>query len=683
MHRNSSLVSYLLTFLFLLLTPHYLLANSSADEANVKRMLGLLDYIATDYSEAVRDGKVVSEAEFKEMSDFAATVQAKLPELQTLNKSALQNLQKDIQSLKFEIAKKGDISSVRQYIKNAKTVLYTNYKLDLYPKFALDLSNAASLYQNNCASCHGASAHGDGPLSVKMEPPPRDFHEAGVLDHSSPFKFFNLMNIGVSETAMRSYESDMTLEQRWNLAFYLSAARQFEKTNDLLSDPENKDLLARFAKDESINLELLATKTDGELLSWAQEKGYAKDEKSSSLSLYYLRAMAPYRNAETAVVASVAKGENQNAENVLAIDATLAEIAQAKSNFSKKMFIEAEGKLIDAYLNQFEKTEVSLTLLDKTLVQRVEGLFIEARKHARAKDEVQFQSAISELEKTLNVVKTLFSKPEQEKSEISVWSGEFFSSFIIILREGFEAFLIIAAILALLRNIDARHLNKWIHAGWIMAVIAGFLTFIVTNYLIEISGAAKEVVEGISTAVAAVVLFYVSFWLLSNSEKKSWEKLIRNSATDSVNNGKVSMLFFLAFIAVYREAAETVLFYQALVNSASFLFSGIVMGLIVGTLVLAVICFLFYYYGLKLPMKKFFLATSTIMIVLSIILSGKAINEIIEAGYLKGTVVGSLPRVELIGFYPVWESLLVQGILVAFALTYYIVIVSRAKTAAN
>jgi high-affinity iron transporter len=357
----------------------------------------------------------------------------------------------------------------------------------------------------------------------------------------------------------------------------------------------------------------------------------------------------------------------------LAIDRTSALVKESAVLVAKGSLVEAKSLLLDAYLVGFEPAEKSLRAFDASAVSTVEQRFVELRAAYQAgNSEADRSAALGRLFSALDSARAQAVRMEsgqQKKSGSN--SADFFASFLIIFREGFEAFLIIAALLAALRNMGMAGASKWIHAGWGSAVVLGVATFFVLNHLVKLSGMQQELVEAVATGLAALVLFYVGFWLLSQAERGKWDKFIRGNAQAAVSSGKVWTLAGLAFIAVYREAAETVLFYNALstgANSQMAVFAGFG----AGTAVLTVICLAIHRHGLRMPLRKFFLSTSTLMVGLSVILAGKAVAELIESGAMEPLRLTFMPTFDILGIYPYVQTLGAQAVFLGIAGGFYL-----------
>ena len=181
--------------------------------------------------------------------------------------------------------------------------------------------------------------------------------------------------------------------------------------------------------------------------------------------------------------------------------------------------------------------------------------------------------------------------------------SNFISGFTIIVREGLEAFLVIITLLSILKNIGIQRACRWVHAGWFSALIAGGISFFIFEKIIILSGAQKETIEALCTGVAAILLFYTGFWLLSHQEKRSWDLLLKSKTIKAIKRKNLWTLFFMSFIAVYREAAETILFYSALYNSSSDNWA-ITSGTILGLIFLCGLAFVMLRWQIRMPIKQ-------------------------------------------------------------------------------
>jgi high-affinity iron transporter len=246
----------------------------------------------------------------------------------------------------------------------------------------------------------------------------------------------------------------------------------------------------------------------------------------------------------------------------------------------------------------------------------------------------------------------------------------FFQSFMLLVREGLEAILIVGALLAFLAKTGATHRKRDIHVGVGAAVLASLFTAVLLETVFQVTPARRELLEGGVMLTASVVLFYVSYWLLSKIEVARWNQFVRSRVQDAVTSGSALALGAAAFLAVYREGFETVLFYKALVLSgpAGSTFAPVTAGIGLGSLVLVAVYYGINRFGVRLPLKPFFAATGLFLYYMAFLFAGRGIAEMQEGGVIGTTVLPWAPRIPALGIYPTLESLLVQGILAVLLL---------------
>src|SRR5207253_2457755 len=243
----------------------------------------------------------------------------------------------------------------------------------------------------------------------------------------------------------------------------------------------------------------------------------------------------------------------------------------------------------------------------------------------------------------------------------------FFQSFLIILREGFEAILVIGAVVAFLIKMGHRERLHSIWVGLGLGGVASLATAVVLKTLLAAMPASREIVEAVTMLTAVVVLFSVSYWLISKVEAAKWQKFIREKVTSALEHGGGKALALVAFLAVYREGAETALFYQALFNEGPNVVLPISLGIVVGFAALAIIFTLFYRFGVRIPLRSFFSVTSVLLYYMAFVFMGKGVRELQEGNAMSASFI-HFPTVDWLGLYPTWETLLAQlALLVLFA----------------
>lgn len=257
--------------------------------------------------------------------------------------------------------------------------------------------------------------------------------------------------------------------------------------------------------------------------------------------------------------------------------------------------------------------------------------------------------------------------------------GTFAACFGIILREGLEAILVVGAIIAYLVKKGHKNKLKYVYAGCILAVGASFFSAWLLEQLKLANSANQEIIEGVTALIAVVVLFYVSNWMVSKAEAEAWNKYIEGQVETSAEKGSVFTLGFTAFLAVYREGAEVILFYQPLLDddeSMKMMWGGFA----VGCVVLAVVFIAIRFLSVKLPLRPFFLGTSILMFIMSVSFLGSGIKELIEGDVITMTTSDTLTNLipsndffDVLGIYPCWQTLIPQLILITLTIGIFVI----------
>ena len=244
----------------------------------------------------------------------------------------------------------------------------------------------------------------------------------------------------------------------------------------------------------------------------------------------------------------------------------------------------------------------------------------------------------------------------------------FVQSFIILLREGLEAILIVGALMTFLSKMGAGHRKRDIHIGVGAAVGASLLTAVALETIFVLSPAHREALEGGTMVLATAVLFYVSYWLLSKMEVVKWNHFVKSKVQDALDSGSALALASAAFLAVYREGFETVLFYKALFVAGAGGTMPVLAGIVAGSVVLVGVYVAINRFGVRLPLKPFFAITSAFLYYMAFVFAGKGIAELQEGDLIGTTILSWAPRVPALGIYPTAESLGAQAVLVVLAI---------------
>ena len=356
--------------------------------------------------------------------------------------------------------------------------------------------------------------------------------------------------------------------------------------------------------------------------------------------------------------------KNQNWRGVS--ENLLARIQQAIALYESGQKTEATQIVQDTYFDVFEasgmemalgaRSEVSKRAIEERFTQLVAGF-----RQAKSIESIREIAAF--LEADLAGVITLLSVEKRSPRSL------FGYSLLIILREGIEAILIVSAIIAYLLKAGHQDKLKTIYHACISALVLSVLTAILLKWVFDVSAKSQEILEGATMLLAAGVLFFVSYWLISKAESQKWVTYIKGKIGDSLVKGSLKALWFTAFLAVYREGAETVLFYKALTVEANLESMGAIMaGFILGCGMLTIVYFLMRYGILKLPVHLFFAVTGGLLYYMSFVFVGQGVMELIEGGVVQPSPIAWLPQIPAIGLYAYWETWLPQLLIIVLGL---------------
>ena len=244
-----------------------------------------------------------------------------------------------------------------------------------------------------------------------------------------------------------------------------------------------------------------------------------------------------------------------------------------------------------------------------------------------------------------------------KRNEASNMTEAFVQSFSILLREGFEALIIVSALLTYLRRSQNENKIPIIHYGVGFALFASVITAFLFATFFKNLGANREAIEGSTMLFASLVMFYVSYWLISKRESIKWQQFIKNKMNHALEKSNMFALGLVSFLAVYREGAETILFYQALLINSKEQTLGIVIGFIAALLALFLIYKGIQKASLKIPYRLFFTVTAVFLYYMAFSFIGGGILELQEAGLLDITPIQGFPQIEWLGIFPAWQNI--------------------------
>lgn len=233
----------------------------------------------------------------------------------------------------------------------------------------------------------------------------------------------------------------------------------------------------------------------------------------------------------------------------------------------------------------------------------------------------------------------------------------FIQAFGILLREGFEALLIVTALLATLRRKEQQAKTKIIYYGVGLAIVASVITACLFATIFKNLGSEREAIEGVTMLFASAVMFYVSYWLFAKRESAKWQSFIKAKVNQALISSSSIALGLTAFLAVYREGAETILFYQALIVGNKGQMLGVTSGFITACLALLLLYKVMQSASFKIPYRLFFTSTAILLYLMSFSFIGRGILELQEAGWIEITPIYGFPQLTWLGIFPAWQNI--------------------------
>ncbi|MGA7543654.1 MAG: FTR1 family protein [Nitrososphaeraceae archaeon] len=365
------------------------------------------------------------------------------------------------------------------------------------------------------------------------------------------------------------------------------------------------------------------------------------------------------------------------------IDQIRIKLDQSLELYNEGNIQEALTTSRSAYLDSYERVEIPLRPIDPDFTLDMEIKFAELRNL------IQSNAGYEQVLKKTSEIKSGLDESERLVSGTGIIAPSiaFSTSFSLVFREGLESALIIGAILTYLEASRNDRFKKHVYYGIIIAAGATAVTWFIAQYIIELSGASRELIEAIAGVSAVAVLFWVSFWVLNKIETKKWIEFVKARVWKATTTGSLMVFVMLSFFTVYREGFETVLFYQAIFSFAKYMEWYVIAGLISGLVVIIGVALVVRRIGKKLPLRVLFGLTMGIGAYMSIAFIGNAVREFQELGYISTTpLIGIVPRFDInlatmTGIHPTLESVVAQMVLLSIYVigSLYILVIQPRK----
>ncbi|QJQ08067.1 c-type cytochrome [Pseudomonas putida] len=559
------------------------LAESPAEAGNA---LHLLDYIGADYPPTVQGGKVIDEGEYREQQEFSAVLADLVKALPANTEQAA--LEQGVQALRQAIDQRQEGTAIARQARQLGARLAVAYEVSQAPVITPDPARGAALYAQNCSICHGDTGAGDGPAGVGLEPAPANLRDVARLDQLSLFDLYNTLALGIDGTEMPSFADQLDDRQRWDVAAYIAS---------FTAKP------AAGKGDKTWNIADLARQTPAEV---------AANEGNAVIEAF---------RAQRAQPPQVKRGPAQLLEYTAnTLDKSLAAYRAGDHD-------QAYDLSVAAYLEGFELVESSLDNIDTQARKDTEKSLMAYRQSLQDGLPVaQAEQRLAEAKSRLDQAAKLLG------SDGLSWSLSYISGLLILLREGLEAILVLAAILAFLRNTGQQSAVRSVNIGWGLALVAGFATWAVAAYVIDVGGAQRELLEGCTALFAAVMVLWLGVWMHDRRHAAAWKDYIKSSL---VSGGGRFGFAMLAFFSVYRELFEVILFYETLwLQAGPAGHQAVLAGGATALVLLVGLAWVILRGSAKLPLTLFFSINAALLCALSVVFAGHGVKALQEAGVL-------------------------------------------------
>ncbi len=632
-----------LILLFFILFSSSLFADSKQNQEEARTAVHLLSYMAQDYAGAVEEGKIKDQGEYSEQLEFAEII---LKNLSQLKKSSAEwePLEKRAHILISKVKELKSTEEVSPFALELKNAVIILGKLATSPNELPSLLKGKNLFASNCVACHGNNGFGDGPDGKDLQPVPTNFHGTERPLQISPFGAFNTIKLGVNGTAMVGWGEKLSDGDIWALSYYVTHLRYNDEKYKL--DEKAKEKISGL----KLSLDEASTFSDLELA-----RKYFQTESEDHLNLV------------AALRVNFISGTNGPGGNTQVSFVTKAQfyLLQSEEAFHQGDSKVAHTLALNAYLEGIEPIEPQLKKIHPESVRQIELHMSKLRQAIKNNNDEEFRENFKQIQEQLDEIKTMF-----DKSKTSDF-GQFAMSMGIVLREGLEAMLIVATILTVINAFQIPGLALWVHAGWMSALALGVLSWKFSGIIL--GGMERELMEGLASYFAVLVLLSMGLWLHSKTEIDKWKALIKNKTKDYIGSGKLFGIASISFIATFREVFETVVFLRALTiegNNSSHHF--VLLGFLSALILVLFLAYLFIKLGAKLPLSKIFTVSSGLMLILAIILAGKGTHALQEAGIVSLGPVG-IPTIEILGIYPSFWPLFAQLIIAILAMLIWFI----------
>ncbi len=617
---------------------------SPAQGRELGQVAVMLKYVAGDYPNVVKNGRVVDEKEFREMRSFSTLARVRVAGLGLAGGPA-RDLAAGLAALAREVDHRAPAAAVRQRIEVLTALLGTGFGISgrFAPDGPPDLREGERVFRQNCAVCHGLTGNGAGPAAARLKPRPANLTDREFMRMESPFSVFSTVSVGVADAAMPAWGNYLSDREIWNVVFYV-----WRFHLDDASVRAGRRVWARH-RDAAPAGDAFLQQSDDDLAAAFPPALAAADR----------RALGDFLRAEPGIVLVRRADDTRVADALGECRRGLARVRELATSGRREEALQAS---VEAYLNGFEKLEADLGARAPGLKRDMEERF------GRLREELQAGASGDRVTASLDAIEQGLAQSGRVAETGLSGLAALGQSFVIIVREGFEVILVLAALATYLIRVGHRDRTIWLYGGAGAAIVMSLGVAWLAQWALAMTPASQELLEGITMLLAAGVLFWMSHWILSRVQAEKWNRYIQQTASRAMKAGNLWTLGGVGFLIVFREGVETVLFYQSLAFGSPGAGHQIWIGFGVGCIALLLVSLAMFQLGLRLPLRPFFVATSGLLYVLVFSFTGSGIHELQAGGILPATAWRWLPSFPLLGIYPTLESLIPQAVIAVIGL---------------
>jgi len=546
--------------------------------------LHVLDYISADYPETVRAGSIINQADYRAQQQSIKALQEWVGSMPAKPEKA--SLEQGVVDLRKAVSARQEGADVARQARQLGAKLAVAYEVSQAPIITPDPTRGAPLYAQHCSVCHGDTGAGDGPAGVGLMPPPSNLRDASRVDRLSLYAIYSAVGLGVEGTDMPAFADQLDDRQRWDLATYIASFSADQATS---------------GSDKTYNIADLARQTPTEV--------QVAEGPQAAATFRAQRAQPP----------QVKRGPAQ------LLDYTAATLDKSIAAYRAGDHDQAYDLSVAAYLEGFELVESSLDNVDANVRKDTEKSLMAYRQS------LQDSLSVGEVEQRLDAAKAkLKTSAGLLGNDGLSWSLSYISGLLILLREGLEAILVLAAILAFLRNTGQQSAVRSVNVGWGLALVAGLATWALAAYVIDVSGSQRELLEGATALFAAVMVLWLGVWMHDRRHAAAWQDYIKSSL---VGGGGRFGFATLAFFSVYRELFEVILFYETLwLQAGPAGHNAVLAGGATALVLLVGLAWVILRGSAKLPLSLFFSINAGLLCALSVVFAGHGVKALQEAG---------------------------------------------------